>query len=642
MMEPSQFRDLVMMHCQTGRVESNGDLDVVHRLGTVICDRLQAKLDSLLRINRTRPVLCAYLSDGWGAKVSSRCAITHGDHVVVRHGKVRHDFLLERGIFRMRRPDGESDIAFLTGPPRGLSKGKSAWNMFSAACEFQGSTRVCGHEGIIINVVLQDGMLFEPVFRMMRSIRALYYEADSGVDLGHEHVILQNTEWTIGVKCKSHGCHNAFVWGLKWWNIGQMSEDCHITIASLRNSAQALHGHIDELISRCLKFEAKDTPRSDLVAWWSFLDIAANMLELFIEVDPRWNGEHLCVAATLEADEAVWSKVSSVVLYCFRWFDWSDSRWLRAGKASRYYIRSLACGLQGAVRAVSGDAHASKYHLNGHSRSTFAVRRFFCIAGVAALPADCVHVELMADDRLLRRGTHMQDLMHEKLRYLTNLPKLVWERCAHLVGSECSWQDLRHWGLQAAFTAVGYMQRDVFDDLKRDPFCLTQGDIAANLQELCTRTTIIGDHTTQQIKTLLDLGYPSEALASALALLRDTPCSVNTVEQGHASGAVLMREHEQYTEKALKARANLHQVRALVEPRSEDKVMLWAQNKLDRLARKRPSATSGRSMYLQKMVKEGIDNSNQAVQQRYHHVQGSVAGHSQLYFAVPRHEKVSL
>ena len=61
------------------------------------------------------------------------------------------------------------------------------------------------------------------------------------------------------------------------------------------------------------------------------------------------------VNAILQDDEAFWSKLSVVILYTFRWFEWSDSRWLRAGKASRFYFRSLACGVEAAVKAVAED-----------------------------------------------------------------------------------------------------------------------------------------------------------------------------------------------------------------------------------------------------------------------------------------------
>ena len=270
MMEPREFTECVLLHTKVGRVESDPDLDLTFRLASVIDDLLHVKYNKLLRENMHRPVLVAYMSDGWSSRVSSRNKVRHGDHCMVRHNNVRLECVLERVVLRTPSADGQSNIAMLLGPPRGLAAGKLAWSFFTAACEFVSSPRIVGHEGIIINVVIQDGMLYEPLLRTMRSIRGLYYDTEGGVDQGDEHVLRQLTEWTVGLKCKSHCCHNAFVWALKRWDADKVGDDCHIVIASLRNCAQALHSHIDLVITRCVKFETKEAPRGELVAFLTF------------------------------------------------------------------------------------------------------------------------------------------------------------------------------------------------------------------------------------------------------------------------------------------------------------------------------------------------------------------------------------
>lgn len=226
--------------------------------------------------------------------------------------------------------------------------------------------------------------------------------------------------------------------------------------------------------------------------------------------------------------------------------------------------------------------------------------------------------------------------------YLEGLPDLIWQRCLLMMGrgaDACAWQELRHWALQGALTACGYMQRDIFDDLKKEPVSLTQGDIMENLRQLKARTTTIHDHTTQQIKNLLDLGYPAEAIESALRLALDAPCTVNTVEQGHSSGAVLMRDHERYTEKALAARAALHQLRSVVMPRPEDKAKDSADAKLSKLDRKCPAKVSGRHMYLKKLVADGMQTGGET--DKFKQVQGIVAAHGEMYAGLSWAEKAT-
>lgn len=639
-MDPQSLQRHVGRLCQTGQVLSKTELDECYRIGVVINGRLRDKVQELLRSRPTSPILCAYLSDGWSARVSSRCVSSVGDHRVVRHGRVRHEFLLERAIYRSPNPSGGSDFATVLAPPRGLSKGRSAWHIFASACEFVCSPRVSGHEGVVINVVVQDGMLYEPILRYIRSIRGLFYTGAKDPQRANQQYLESNMEWTIGLKCKSHCCQNAFVWSMRPFNIGSLSEDCHITIASLRNSAQMLHSHVGELISRRVRFERARASRNQVAAFWSFMEIGSGMLGLFLEVDPRWDGEFLVVDPGLEQDEDFFSKISTVVLMCLRWFDWSDTRWLKVGKAARFYLRSLACGAEGLVRLVTDDASCSNFHLNGHQRSTAEVRRFFFVAAMSAHAVEPVLSELMSDDRLLRNGGRLEGLMHESIQRLSELPVLLFERCASLVGSGCVWQDLRHWGMRAAFTAGAYMYREVFDDLRQEPLSLTQGDIPEKLQQLRARTDTIEDPTVQQIWNLLQVGFPEEAIVSGLTLLRDTPSTVNCVEQGHASGACLMRDHECYSEKALKARAALHQVRALVKPPVAERIRMAAQAKIDALERQRPAAISGRHMFFQDLAQKNLDMTNAAAQ-RFNDAKDLMRGHGDMYQALPLTQKVA-
>lgn len=63
-MEPSTFRQTVQWHTRTGQVLSQTELDECYRLGTVISTRLEEKAREMMRERPTKPILCAYLSDG--------------------------------------------------------------------------------------------------------------------------------------------------------------------------------------------------------------------------------------------------------------------------------------------------------------------------------------------------------------------------------------------------------------------------------------------------------------------------------------------------------------------------------------------------------------------------------------------------
>ena len=79
---------------------------------------------------------------------------------------------------------------------------------------------------------------------------------------------------------------------------------------------------------------------------------------------------------------------------------------------------------------------------------------------------------------------------------------------------------------------------------------MLQGDIRQNLENLFRRDfRKVTDPLERNLIELHDLGVTIEYLIRCLELLRDTPCSTNMVEQGHGSGAVLMRGHQLYEER---------------------------------------------------------------------------------------------
>ncbi len=148
--------------------------------------------------------------------------------------------------------------------------------------------------------------------------------------------------------------------------------------------------------------------------------------------------------------------------------------------------------------------------------------------------------------------------------------------------------------MQAALTSQGYVNKEVFSYVQQHPFSLAVGDVAANVQQLAEQAEATSDPTTQQLRNLLDLGVPSEKIVAALELLREAPFSIGIVEEAHASGAVLMRDHRQYSDKSLLHRIMVHQAGYLVSPSKEEAQEEKLRQKLVRLDRCQPNRVQGR------------------------------------------------
>ena len=72
----------------------------------------------------------------------------------------------------------------------------------------------------------------------------------------------------------------------------------------------------------------------------------------------------------------------------------------------------------------------------GTSRATPQVRYVLAIAALSAYSIESVGLELLEDDRFLRRSHELWGVMQDELMYLYDLPPLVWEKTAALISAE--------------------------------------------------------------------------------------------------------------------------------------------------------------------------------------------------------------
>ena len=272
---------------------------------------------------------------------------------------------------------------------------------------------------------------------------------------------------------------------------------------------------------------------------------------------------HVVFDDALNSD--IYEKVVSLVHYALQWTKFSQTRWCACGVSSRRFLRSLSVGMDGLYTLCEADAQVSMYYLTGFTFATFQVRRFLAVAAVASYPSEAVLLEILKDDRVLSRTTELQALLEERLRYIEDLPVYCWTRLFRMLGpTEDGYtiNDLRHDTLHSAHISMAYVFSKLFYIVQIRPFNLTQGNILGNLEKL--RKEPLGEITdplTRQIWELMHGGESIYYLMRCLELLRDTACTTNLVEQNHASGALLMRDHQTYGERTLRARSTIHQSR---------------------------------------------------------------------------------
>ena len=510
-----------------------------------------------------RPVLMVYQCDGWSCQVRKDAIAVEGSHLIRRKTHFRHEFLIERGIVRTRSAglqDEPDTVHMLFGAPRGLGLGTTSWNIYTACCDFM--DLLCAHHsGLSMTLYVQDGLLFEASLRLFKARHSLYHRLfPSEADPWHS-----DKDIVLGMRCKSHSIHNSVQWGLPGFcSAKHVLEDCFVLLKSLLSCSSALHDKIDAFLLSHVSFVANNDANKELVdAWWKLLDVNDSIRPQFVRLDPWFTNGRLEVNREAENDPDVLITLHRLMMYSFRWLVWSLTRWCRAGRCARWFLRSKSMGLDAVVGAC------------------------FC---------RCELVQLQAYRVWKMQGRHIVlarcgIIVHHRPRVSALAVvgrRPILEACRQVVGGLgrshpssganryvcvgsprcCCWHEprkIRHEVLLASCASAGYMYRDAWCDVRKEPFSLTQKDIAHQVSFLAERDIVdIRDPTVRQFKRLLSADEMTEKqLEDLLLLLRDSPCSGNLCEEGHASGAILHRYHSDYSEDTLCSRSLLHQMRAL-------------------------------------------------------------------------------
>lgn len=228
---------------------------------------------NLLSEHSHRPLLLAYLGDGWGASVTETVALQFpGSHVrALRNGKFRHEFLLQRAVCRFGILD-QQIVGQIFAELVGLRDGKTAMHVFRGACDFISTPRHLGHQGWATTVYIQDGALHSALSRLFQGRQSLLYS--HGQDFGERHAQFENLDIVLCLRCISHCASSAVKWGLQPSCTDGVLDNMFISVAGLRNSSAALIGKASAFVLSQVKFTAMCSASSEgRVAFWRCMDV---------------------------------------------------------------------------------------------------------------------------------------------------------------------------------------------------------------------------------------------------------------------------------------------------------------------------------------------------------------------------------
>ncbi|CAE8697185.1 unnamed protein product [Polarella glacialis] len=512
---------------------------------------------------------------------------------------------------------GDTITRALIEEPTPWNWGKCASNQFEMCNKIFVTLRQAGHQGTAIEHYCFDRAVHTAMTKLFfasHQISAKHRRLLQDGSNAEEDFIEDLTEWKIDTPCAAHDAQNSFKWAL--WEEDYSKEnlkDAHISIQSLRNSMNILQGHVGRWVANIISFIPDRTFAvvDEMRAVWDTpVRNDAETVELVsVILQIRFN----CIAQRLEIAESARSlpdligAIVSTLMSVWQFRQFTDSRWLTVGDAGRTIAAGLLTGLDSLVDEIKCAPHVSLFHLGGLAGD---VKGFLIEASIVSRPMDAVLALLMEDGRVAQRYEELTELVQEEMRWMINLPGLVWNLVGELVSRGGA--QLRSRCLRAGHESVAQFSKRVLDVVACRPWSLCRGDVDAKVDELAAEEEPpVTDDVSRKIWQLCRMGFSKVQIRKGVALLSNSPWTTLPTEQFHGSAASLMRLRPECSASTLRCRAFIISLsRLMPRPSAEEKSVAALQKKLEALQRRQPEKAGGRHLYLKDIMDLAREKTN--------------------------------
>ena len=548
--------------------EDMGDEQVadVQKACAIIEDVTADKARRLISSARDKACLQVFMSDGWSTDIRTRDVSFVGEVRVTRTGRLRTEFAMQRAII-IAKVGNEIQCVVKIARPRCLATKKCA-DLWAAATDFAPMLKLAGHSGVSISVYLQDGLFAKPFAKRMLARHDLFFVAEHcplPFPSACDRELAELRDWVFTWHCCAHSCSLALKWGLASLVDGDgFFEGVHVAVSGLLRASTGLLLSVPEFIAGSVAFDLPEPlVPEDIEFLWSFLDVPPLLMEVFIRVNPKWDGQRLHVLSSLESAPDAIESITVCIKHCMKWCDFSETRWTKVGECGRMFLKALLVGVDRIAAIACKNSAISKWHLNGFvKKATSSVRLYLGVSALAGRPSESMLLELMSDDRFLLYSDKIWEVLQDEVNYVLRAPEYFWQTIADVL--HVSATDYMGLVLESSCTSIGYLWMDVWQSLSEPPWKYCLGDISRNITDLKSAPPVT-ETTAAKIQVLAQLGYEEEVQA-ALELLKQSSLTTIMVEQAHGSGAQLMSRHPQVGPVVMTARMTVHNSRTLFAP----------------------------------------------------------------------------
>lgn len=556
--------DLVEKFGKASAVIPTEDYSSMVRLCEVVKDFMHGGLRGFVQDAAGLPVLRSFCSDGTPIRTWQRwrhVSATIGN--VYRQGGSSLEFLVQRAFFMFPAAKGYKMYTVMD-EPLPLHNGKKAWQLFLAGKSFVPSLLGLGHQGISLNHYCFDRGVFYPLRKFFYQFDAIQLLPEYSEMSDEDRDLSKMMQWFLATPCCLHDVHNAQKRAMAMKVREQLVKDLFIVIASIRNGYDLVVARLYTWLMEKVSFQTRKGSYDDHFQFWTMMDIPYKWAEKMAELGLCFKDGRLCVDKTCENHTDIFGTIFGCLLHVFKFRKFSDSRWLTIGDSCKTLACSLHLGIDNLIGDILRDSEISQTYIGGFSRLDKEMRSFVVLCASSCNVCQTLLASLLEDDRVGKRLSQLEECIQDELNYtMCMVSPYAWQQLAEVISSESCPVVLRSEAAIASLTAAGFVEHRFISIAKELPWSLvTQGDnLNANLDSLLQMTSVT-EETSLKILKLLK-AKPRSELITALELMKEIRWGSLTVEQGHASAAVVSRYHQTLGRDSLLLRSFFHMCKAL-------------------------------------------------------------------------------
>ena len=497
------------------------------------------------------------------------------------------------------KSEGNDQPTVVMSEPRALTQGKKAHNLFAAELETFPHPREAGHRGYLVQGNCWDRAMSGPLSKKAVAFDEYVHKVLTARGV-LDAPLLRLRCFRVTNGCGAHDGGNSLKRAVEPYKIPgkQFGKNVYLSVWGLRKAMDIVVKELTPWLLAVLRASDEEWPEAAEV--WESLRVDPKWVEELVNLGLRWKNNHLYVRRSLFEHPDTHERVKACLVHLWEFRNHNDARLLTVGDSSKTMLLGRMTGLKSVVQQARARDANSDYYIHHFEKCGKDEIHFMAVNALVSATPDIFVAAMADDDRLAKHVDEYSEMVQSEVDYMDNMPEYVLRNLADEV--EVPTDQFRDECICGAYVAQAFLEFRALEVARAEPYTLGRGDVVANLAALGRLEECPKERNMKQMWQLLKLGEAPEQLQTVPKNINETSFTSFQAEQGHNPKSQLMRNHPEYSNDTLVARAGLMLMAPLVGEAKEELAVADALATVQRLQRRSPNKVTGKNVYCKGLI----------------------------------------